>query len=251
MGDSLFATKLVCEAAKHGWHAAGCQADRRHQRSRLSTQNTTMTQDSTVTPPASRRQAGARKAPRPVHPLLHKLFELYPRLFGARFLPLKIGVFEDLVAAQPQALPAAELKVALGLHTRSTRYIESVASGLPRHDLQARPVEPVAPEHVHHAILELYKRRSGKAPERAREHAVAQLAAAIEASGLSREAYRERFTSPDDNLHALLEDALSMAAQKSARREAMQNALKASGKSVAEFAEMYGLDPIEAKKLLA
>ena len=91
-----------------------------------------MTQDSTVTPPASRRQAGARKAPRPVHPLLHKLFELYPRLFGARFLPLKIGVFEDLVAAQPQALPAAELKVALGLHTRSTRYIESVASGLPQ-----------------------------------------------------------------------------------------------------------------------
>ena len=66
-----------------------------------------------------------------------------------------------------------------------------------------------------------------------------------------REAYRERFTSPDDNLHALLEDALSMAAQKSARREAMQNALKASGKSVAEFAEMYGLDPIEAKRLLA
>ena len=130
-------------------------------------------------------------------------------------------------------------------------FIEAVACGLARHDLQARPVEPVAPEHVHHAILELYKRRSGKAPERAREHAVAQLAAAIEASGLSREAYRERFTSPDDNLHALLEDALSMAAQKSARREAMQNALKASGKSVAEFAEMYGLDPIEAKRLLA
>jgi sRNA-binding protein len=157
-----------------------------------------------------------------VHPLLQKLFELYPRLFGARFLPLKVGVFEDLVAAHPEALPAAELKVALGLHTRSTRYIESVASGLARHDLQARPVEPVAPEHVHHAILELYKRRSGKAPERARQHAVEQLAAAIEVSGLSREAYRERFTSPDDNLQSLLEDALAIVAQKRARREALQ-----------------------------
>ncbi len=193
----------------------------------------------------------ARKPPRPVHPLLHKLFELHPRLFGARFLPLKLGVFEDLVAAHPEALPAADLKVALGLHTRSTRYIEAVASGLPRHDLQAKPVEPVAPEHVHHAVLELYRRRSGKSPGPARERAVAQLAAAIEASGMSREAYRERFTSPDDNVHAMLEEALAAVAQKGARREALQNAFKASGKSVAEFAEMYGLDPKEAKKLLA
>ncbi|MBC5781455.1 prop effector [Ramlibacter sp. USB13] len=191
-----------------------------------------------------------RKPPRPVHPLLHKLFELYPRLFGARFLPLKLGVFEDLVAAHPEALPAAELKVALGLHTRSTRYIEAVASGLPRHDLQAKPVEPVAPEHVHHAVLELYRRRSGKAPEQARERAVAQLAAAIEASGMSREAYRERFTSHDDDVHAILEDALSLVAERGARRQALQNAFQASGKTVAEFAEMYGLDPKEAKKLL-
>ena len=211
----------------------------------------TMTQDPTVTPPASRGHAATRKAPRPVHPLLHKLFELYPRLFGARFLPLKIGVFEDLVAAHPEALPAAELKVALGLHTRSTRYVEAVASGLARHDLDGKAVEPMAPEHVHHAILELYKRRSGRVPEQARERAVAQLAAAIEASGLSREAYRERFTSPDDNVHSMLEDALSLVAQRGARREALQNAFKASGKTVAEFAEMYGLDPKEAKRVLA
>jgi sRNA-binding protein len=189
--------------------------------------------------------------PRPVHRLLHKLFELYPRLFGARFLPLKVGIFEDLVAAHPEALPAADLKVALGQHTRSTRYIEAVASGLARHDLEAKPVQPAAPEHVHHAILELYKRRSGKAPERAREQAVEQLAAAVEASGLGREGYRERFNSPDDALHALLEDALSVVAQKNARREALQNAFKASGKTVAEFAEMYGVDPKEARKLLA
>lgn len=192
----------------------------------------------------------ARKTPRPIHPLLHKLFELYPRLFGARFLPLKRGVFEDLVAAHPQALPAEELKVALGLHTRSTRYIEALASGLPRHDLQAQPVEPVAADHVHHAILELYKRRSGKTPEPAREKAVAQMAAAIEASGLSREAYRERFTPGDDKLRAIVEDALAAVAQKSARREALQRAFQASGKSVPEFAGMYGLDPEEAQALL-
>jgi sRNA-binding protein len=212
---------------------------------------TTTPKDSTTSARSPRGQAAGRKAARPVHPLLHKLFELYPRLFGARFLPLKVGIFEDLVAAHPEALPAPELKVALGLHTRSTRYIEAVASGLPRHDLQARPVEPVAPEHVHHAILELYKRRSSKAPEQARQHAGEQLAAAIEASGMSREEYRERFTSHDDNVHALLEDALAIVAQRSARREALQNAFRASGKTVAEFADMYGLDAAETKRLLA
>lgn len=210
-----------------------------------------MTQDSPATSRPPRRQGAARKAPRPVHPLLQKLFELYPQLFGARFLPLKIGVFQDLVAAHPEALPAAELKVALGLHTRSTRYIEAVASGLARHDLQGHPVEPVAPEHVHHAILELYRRRSGKAPEQARERAIAQLASAVEASGMSRDAYRDRFLSTDDDVHAMLEEALSLVAQKAARREALQNAFRASGKTVDAFAEMYGLDPKEAKALLA
>lgn len=210
-----------------------------------------MTQAPTVTSPPPRGRAAARRAPRTVHPLLHKLFELYPRLFGARFLPLKIGVFEELVAAHPDALPPAELKVALGLHTRSTRYIEAVASGLARHDLQARPVEAVAPEHVHHAILELYRRRSGRDPQQARQRAVAQLAAAIEASGLGREGYRERFISTDDDVHSMLEDALAIVAQRGARREALRNAFQASGKTVAEFAEMYGLDPAEARTLLA
>jgi ProP effector len=207
--------------------------------------------DPTAARRAPRKPAPAAKAARPVHPLLQKLFELYPRLFGARFLPLKVGVFEDLIAAHPDALPAAELKVALGLHTRSTRYIEAVASGLARHDLQAKPVEPAAPEHVHHAILELYRRRSGKEPERARQRAVEQMAAAIDASGLGREAYRERFSSADDKLHSLLEEALDIVAQKSARREALRNAFTASGKPVAEFAEMYGLDLAEARRLLA
>jgi sRNA-binding protein len=209
-----------------------------------------MTQESPATPAAPRAPAPRRKAPRPTHPLLQKLFELHPRLFGSRFLPLKLGVFEELVAAHPQDLPAAELKAALGLHTRSTRYIEALACGVARHDLQARPVEPVAPEHVHHAILELYKRRSGKAPEQAREQAVRQLVSAVEASGLGREGYRERFTPADENLRSLLEEALAAVAQKNARREALQSAFKASGKTVAEFAQMYGLDPAEAAKLL-
>jgi ProP effector len=190
-----------------------------------------------------------RKPARPVHPVLHQLFGWHPRLFGARFLPLKLGIYEDLLAAHAGELDAAELKVALGLHTRSNRYLEAVASGLPRHDLEAKPVEPVAPEHVHHAILELYRRRgTGDREPAAREAAVRQLADAVERSGLGRDAYRERFGQHDAS-HAIVEEALGVFAQRSARREALLRAWKASGQSAEAFAEMYGLAPDEVAAL--
>jgi hypothetical protein len=201
--------------------------------------------------PAAKKKAGARKPARPVHPLLHTLYELYPALFGARFLPLKVGVFEDLRTAQPDRLPAEELKVALGLHTRSNRYIEAVASGLARHDLQGQPVEPVAPEHVHHAIVELYRRKSTTPQEpAARARAVAQLVEAIGRSGLGRDGYRERFGGGHESGRALLEEALGVLGQQAARQEALLRAFRASGKSVDEFAEMYGMEPADVAALV-
>lgn len=198
-------------------------------------------------PPQKKKK---RTSGRPLHPVLHTLFELYPQLFGARFLPLKLGVFEELVAAHPDRLKPEELKVALGLHTRSTRYLEAVAGGLPRHDLQGQPVEPVAPEHVHHAILELYRRKSGTPQEpMARQRAVTQLVQAIERSGLGRDGYRERFGAGPDYAVALLDDALMALGQRSARQEALKRAFQASGKSAEEFAEMYGLSAAEVKAL--
>ena len=199
-------------------------------------------------PPAPKRPK--KGAGRPVHPVLHVLYELYPKLFGARFLPLKLGVFEELIAAHPDRLKPEELKAALGFHTRSNRYLEAVASGLPRHDLQGRPVEPVAPEHVHHTILELARRKSGTPQEEAaRERAVAQLVAAIERSGLGRDGYRERFGGGHEAGQSLLDEAMAVLGQKAARQEALQRAFQASGKSVEAFAEMYGLDPRDVAKL--
>jgi ProP effector len=211
--------------------------------------------EASATPAPSTPKAAAakkRKAPqaRTIHPLLHTLFQLYPALFGARFLPLKLGVFEEMRAAHPEKLPAEELKVALGLHTRSNRYLEAVASGLQRHDLAGKPVEPVAPEHVHHAILELYRRKSTTPQEPvARERAIAQLVAAVERSGLGRDAYRERFGQSEAS-HALLEEALGVIGQKAARQEALVRAFQASGKSIEAFAEMYGMEPREVAKLV-
>ena len=136
-------------------------------------------------PERSRGRADARRpsAPRarPVHPALQKLFELYPQMFGAQFLPLKLGVYQDLLALHPEEFKREDLKIALGLHARSMRYLESVATGQPRHDLKGLPVEPVAPEHVHHAIMEVFRRRQARSNEDLRPYVRVQLMRAIAA----------------------------------------------------------------------
>ena len=98
-------------------------------------------------------------------PVLEKLFELYPKLFGAQFLPLKLGIFQELLAAHPEHFTRDALKAALSVHARSTRYLQSVASGNKRHDLLGAAVEDVAPEHIYLAIVELFRRRQGRASE--------------------------------------------------------------------------------------
>src|SRR5450830_1204865 len=100
-------------------------------------------------PEPANDQSGRPDRSRSVQPVLEKLFELYPHLFGLKFLPLKLGIFQELLATHPEHFERASLKVALGFHTRSTRYLQSVAAGSQRHDLQGVAVEDVAPEHVY------------------------------------------------------------------------------------------------------
>jgi sRNA-binding protein len=182
--------------------------------------------------------------------VLEKLFELHPDLFGAHFKPLKIGIFEDLLARHPEAFPRDELKVALGLHARSTAYLESVAAGLQRHDLDGQPVAALAPEHVHHAIMEVFRRRQQRTKEDLRPRVTARLVAAIEASGLPAAEYAETMRTQDATNNAILEEAVAQLAQKAAKREALSRAFTASGQSIEAFAEMYGMDLEEVKRTL-
>ena len=197
----------------------------------------------------SRPQAQARPQ-REVHPVLKQLFDLYPKMFGAQFLPLKLGVYQDLLALHPDLFKREDLKVALGLHARSTRYLESVAAGHARHNLQAEPVEPVAPEHVHHAIMEVFRRRQARSNQDLRPYARAQLIEAIEASGLSREDYLLCIRQQDEVSVALLDDAFAELAEQAAKRDALCKMFEASGKTVAEFSDMYGMDPSEVARTL-
>ena len=79
--------------------------------------------------PQAAAPGAAPRAPQRVHPALEQLAALYPHLFGAVFRPLKRGIFQDILAAHPDLFEREALKVALGLHTRSTRYLQSVAAG--------------------------------------------------------------------------------------------------------------------------
>ncbi|WP_426146510.1 ProQ/FINO family protein [Polaromonas sp. DSR2-3-2] len=214
-----------------------------------------------TTPPQRQGRQGGRgrapakpqnqaRAPREVHPVLKQLFDLYPKMFGAQFLPLKLGVYQDLLALHPELFKREDLKVALGLHARSTRYLESVAAGHARHNLQGEPVEPVAPEHVHHAILEVFRRRQARSNQDLRPYARAQLIEAIEASGLSREDYLLCIRQQDDISVALLDDAFAELAAQAAKRDALRKMFEASGKTVAEFSDMYGMNPDEVARTL-
>jgi ProP effector len=193
-----------------------------------------------------------------IQPVLQKLFELYPHLFGNAFLPLKLGTYQDLMTAHPEDFKKDSLKAALSFHTRSTRYLQCVADGNKRHDLQGNAVEDVSPEHIYLALLELFRRRvisNGKARTKLNLRPIfrKQLIAAFVASGLSRQDYQLRVQNADAEATALLEEALAEHDAQQAKQTALKRAystFEGSGKKTAEFAEMYGLDLAEVEKML-
>ncbi len=199
-------------------------------------------------PAATPKPARSREAAMGV---LERLFQLYPKMFGARFLPLKLGVYQELVALHPDDFKKEDLKLALGMHARSTRYLEAVAAGHKRHDLNGVPVEDVAHEHVHHAIMEVFRRRQARSKEDLRPWVRSRLVGAIGKSGLSREDYILRVNPKDEQSALLLDEAFAEVAEQAAKGEALRRAYEASGKSIEAFAEMYGMEPKAVKAALA
>lgn len=183
-------------------------------------------------------------------PVLEKLYELYPALFGQRFVPLKLGVFQDLLVAHPDVFQRDSLKLALSVHTRSTRYLQSVAAGQPRHDLQGCPVQTMAPEHIFMAIVEVFTRRQAKTAEDLLPKLQNQLVAAYEKSGLQRADYLACIGSPEASISAVLDQAIQQVEQQRARHAALAQAFAASGKPVQEFADMFGMSVQAVKAAL-
>lgn len=205
--------------------------------------------------PAKAKTPSFKQRAEAVQPVLEKLFALYPYLFGVQFKPLKLGIFQELLAAHPTDLDKDTLKVALSVHTRSTRYLSSVAAGMQRHDLAGQPVEVLAPEHVYFAVMELHRRRLVRAPEDLKpklQHQLRnQLIDLFEASGLERQDYLARVQTNDANANVVLEEALAQLDEMLAKEAALLRAFDASGKTPIEFADMYGMNLRDVKAALA
>ncbi len=214
------------------------------------------TPDQATQTPAQPKTAGSfKQRAQAVQPVLEKLFDLYPHLFGAEFKPLKLGIFQELLAAHPDALDKDTLKVALSVHTRSTRYLQSVAAGMQRHGLDGQPVEHLAPEHVYFAVLELHRRRMMRAPEdikpKLHQQLRNQLMGLFEASGLERQEFLARVQTNDPHANDVLQEALAQLDDLLAKEAALLRAYDASGKTPVEFADMYGMNLRDVKAALA
>ena len=223
--------------------------------------NDTLPEESTIAPAAAAaaappRRAKTRPGVRPAQaadtfPVLEQLATLYPQLFGAQFLPLKRGIFQDLMTAHPELFEREALKAALAFHTRSTRYLTVVAAGQQRHDLQGNAVEDMAPEHVYQALLEVFRRRHNRAGQDVRPKLRQRILQAFDASGLSREAYADLVRSRDAAANAVLDEAMAEVRARAAKDEALLRAFEASGQTVEVFADMYGMELQAASRSLA
>lgn len=203
----------------------------------------------------SRPVRGARPTARtasatPRHPLLLQLAQWHPELFGDEPRPLKRGIYEDLLAAHGGTVAAEELKSALALHTRSTRYLNALASGQPRRGLDGQAVEPVAPDQRFHAIVEVYRRRQQRSSEDMKPQLRQRIVRAFEASGLGREAFAVLVRGRDEAINAITEAALDEASARMAREAALLRAFEASGQDLDAFAGGYGLAVDEARRML-
>ncbi|MDO9439110.1 ProQ/FinO family protein [Hydrogenophaga sp.] len=228
----------------------------------MSTPDSTPSNDAIAASPAAparsdnRAKRNPRRTPGPApnqandNAVLQQLAQLHPALFGETPRPLKRGIFQDLLEAHTGVLEAESLKAALALHTRSTRYLTVVASGQPRHDLAGQAVEALAPEHVHHALIEVFRRRHRRTQEDVRPKLRQRIALAFEASGLGREAYAALVAGRDEAVNEITADALAESASRTARDAALLRAFDASGQTVEAFADMYGMPAQEARHTL-
>lgn len=121
-------------------------------------------------PPAADAAAPASE-PVPMTPsaCARRLGELFPALFGGSPKPLKLRVHVDIQARAPGEFPKAVLAAFMRRHTGSTAYLQAVARGGARIDLDGQPAGDISAEHRQAAVDELARRRARHAEQRVQD----------------------------------------------------------------------------------
>lgn len=91
------------------------------------------------------------------------------------YQPLAVGIDKQLIAAIPD-IDRKVMRIALSMHTQSSRYLKMMKKAESRLDLQGQPVAEVTKEHRAHAkqvLDERYKKEEArrKAEEQAKAEA--------------------------------------------------------------------------------
>ena len=97
------------------------------------------------------------------------------------FMPLTIGIDKQLFALYPD-LSRKSLRVALGIHTNSLRYLKTMEKAKNRFDLEGKEAEEVTAEHRAHATTVLRERAKKVAEQRKAQRAVEEAALAAKAA---------------------------------------------------------------------
>ena len=125
------------------------------------------------------------------------LAERFPQCFSAEgeARPLKIGIFQDLVARVEgeMSLSKTQLRSALRLYTSSWRYLYGIKLGATRVDLDGNPSGELDEQHVEHARKQLEEAKARVQAQRAEQQAKKREAAAANGEEAPR---RERKPRP-------------------------------------------------------
>jgi len=124
-----------------------------------------------------------------------------------------------------------------------------MASGQQRHDLSGVAVEAVAPEHQHHALVEVFKRRQQRTEQDLKPELRQRMLQGAEASGLAPLDYAQLVRTGNEEANAM-DNAMGELAAWLAKDQALLQAFEASGETVTAFADAHGLHPIEAAAIL-
>lgn len=130
------------------------------------------TADSAITPVQSARA------------LLKELQEKFPPFRDC--LPLAIGIDKQLLARMP-GLDRKTLRIALGLHTHSTRYLKAMSKATVRVDLDGNPAGEVPEAHRTHAEETLRERFRKEAEQRKAQRQAQREAEAAERAAARRQ----------------------------------------------------------------
>lgn len=112
-----------------------------------------------------------------------RLAERFPALFGVAAQPLKLRIQNDIQERAPGEFSKQALSAFFRRHTHSTAYLQAVAKGTQRFDLDGQPAGELSEEHRQLAVDELARRKARHQERRQqeREKMIAERKAAFKA----------------------------------------------------------------------